>query len=365
MDKPYNYIDTIAIDFHSCRAQSLYIILLIFLISSCTGLGKLSDGQKIVTKNTIRIEDKENLGNHRKVINELKNELTPKPNGKFLWMRPRLVIYNSFNKLQKEKGFKRWLKFKLGQSPALYNEEVCPKLKLAFENRLYHQGSFNAHTYCTIQEKKKTVQIEYIVKSNVSYKIDTIIFPEPIDQITTAIHQSQSKSLITKGSSYNLEALKEERKRIDVALENQGFYYFDPDYLLFKADSSQGGNRVKLKLVLKKDNPRESAEIYTLNNISIAEDFRLKNYHPDTSSYGNYTILSAKNYMKTRMMLNAVFLQKDSIYSKKDHSNTLKQLMGTGAYRYVNVKYTESPDKKKHLGCTADAHPKSKNVRKL
>lgn len=313
-----------------------------------------------MTKNTIRIEDKENLENHRKVIDELKNELTPKPNGKFLWMRPRLVIYHSISELQKEKGFKHWLKYKLGQSPALYNEEVCPKLKLAFENRLYHRGSFNAHTYYTIQEKKKTVQIEYIVQSNVSYKIDTIIFPDPIDQITTAIHQSQSESLITRGASYNLEVLKEERKRIDIALENQGFYYFDPDYLLFKADSSQGGNRVKLKLVLKKDNPKESAEIYTLNKIYIAEDFKLKNYHPDTSSYGNYTILSAKNYMKTNIMLNAVFLQKDSIYSKKDHSNTLRQLMGTGAYRYVNVKYIESPDKKNTLDALLTLTPSQK-----
>lgn len=360
MDKLYNYIDTIAIHFHSCRTQSLYIILLIFLISSCTGLGKLSDGQKIVTNNTIRIDDKENLENHRKVINELKNELTPKPNGKFLWMRPRLVIYNSVDKLQKEKGFKHWLKHKLGQSPALYDEEVCPKLKLTIENRLYHQGSFNAHAYYNIQEKKKTVQIEYIVQSKAGYAIDTIIFPEPKDHITTAIHQSQSESLITRGATYSLEMLKEERKRIDIALENQGFYYFDPDYLLFKADSSQESNRVKLKLVLKEDNPSESAEVYTLNNIYIAEDFRLKNYHPDTSSFETYTILSAKNYMKTNVLINSVFLQKDSIYSKNDHNNTLRQLMGTGAYRYVNVNYAESPDKTNALDALMTLTPSQK-----
>lgn len=313
-----------------------------------------------MTKNTIGIEDKNELENHRKIINELNNELKPKPNGKFLWMRPRLSLYNSIIELKKEKGFKHWLKYKLGQSPALYNEEVCNKLNLTFENRLYHQGYFNAHSHFDIQENRNTVQIDYRIKPNVGYKIDTIIFPEPIDLITTAIHQSQSESLITKGAPYNLEILKEERKRIDIALGNQGFYFFDPDFLIFNADSSQGNHRVKLKLLLKDNNPKESGEVFKLNKIYVAEDFRLKNYQPDTSSFGNYTILSATNYMRPEVLQNFIFLEKDSIYAKKDHNNTLRHFMGTRAYRYVNARYVESPDRENALDAFLTLSPSQK-----
>ena len=360
MNKTIPHIDLNTNLFYTLRIHGLYFILLILFISSCTGLGKLSEGQKIVAKNTIRIEDKENLENYKKTKNDLKNDLTPKPHGKFLWMRPALSIYNSVKEPQNEKGFKYWLKYKLGRPPALFNEEICRKLNLTFENRLYHQGHFNAHSTYKIQEKKKTVQIEYIVQSKVSYKIDTIIFPEPTDQITGAIHRARSETLIKKGTPYNLETLKDERNRIDIALENQGYYYFDTDYLIFHADSSQGKNRVKLKLLLKDNNPKESKEVFKINKVYVAEDFRLKNYHPDTSSYGNYTILSAKNYMRTEVLLNSIFLQKDSIYSRMDHNNTLRQLMGTGAYKYVNARYFESADKKNSLDALLTLTPSQK-----
>ena len=360
MNNTHSHIDLVANHFYSLRIHSLYIILLSLFISSCTGLGKLSESQKIVTKNRLSIEDKKNLENYRKVKDDLKNELIPKPNGKFLWMRPGLSIYNSINEPQNEKGLKHWLKYKLGRPPALFDEEICNKLNLTFENRLYHKGYFNAHSAFKIHEKKKTVQIEYLIQSNEVYKIDTIIFPEPIDQITRAINQSRTETLIAKGMSYSLETLKEERKRIDQELKNLGYYYFDPDYLIFKADSTQGDHHVKLKLLLKNDNPGESAEVFKFNKVYVAEDFRLENYFPDTSIYGNYTMISAENYIRPEVLLNSIFLQKDSLYSKKDHNNTLRQLMSIGAYKYVNARYTESSDKKHTLDALLILAPSQK-----
>ncbi|MCK5137162.1 MAG: BamA/TamA family outer membrane protein [Bacteroidales bacterium] len=275
-------------------------------------------------------------------------------------MRPGLSIHNSIKEPQKEKGVKYWLKYKLGQPPVLFDEEICSKLNLTFENRLYHKGFFNSNSTFKIHEKKKTFQIEYFIQTNKVYKIDTVIFPEPIDQITQAINQSRTETFITKGMPYSLETLKEERKRIDQELKNLGYYYFTPDYLIFKADSMQGNHRVELKLLLKNDNPKESAEVFKINRVYVAEDFRLKNYLPDTSSYGNYTMISAENYMRPEVLLNSVFLQNDSLYSKTDHNNTLRQLMGIGAYKYVNARYTESPDKKDALDALLILTPSQK-----
>ena len=275
-------------------------------------------------------------------------------------MRPGLSIYNSIKETKNEKSFKYWLKYKLGQPPAIFNEEICSKLTLTFENRLYHKGNFNAQSTYITHEKKKTVQIDYLIQSGEAYKVDTIIFPEPIDQLTSAIDHFRAESLITKGKPYNLETLKEERKRIDQELKNLGYYYFDPDYLVFKADSSQGNHRVKLKVLLKNDNPSESAQVFKIDKVFVAEDFRLKNYYPDTSSYGNYTMLSAENYMRPEVLLNYVFLQSDSLYAKKDHNNTLRQLMSIGAYKYVNTRYAESKDKINSLDALLTLTPSQK-----
>jgi len=346
--------------------NSLYIVLiakyflLALLISSCTGLGKLPKGQKIVTKNTLSISDKNKLDNPRKIEDDLKNELRPKPNGKFLWMRPGLSIYHSIKEPEKEKGVKYWMKYKLGQPPVLFDEEICSKLNLTFENHLYHKGYFNAQSEFKISAKKKTTQIEYFIQTNEVYKIDTVIFPEPLDQITRAINQSRNKTLITRGMTYNLETIQQERKRIDRGLKNLGFYYFTPDYLIFKADSTRGDHLIHLKLMLKQDNPREAAEVYKIDRVFVAEDFKLKNYFPDTSSFGDYTMISAENYIRPEVLLNSVFLQNDSLFSKKDHNNTLRQLMGIGAYKYVNARYTDSPDKQNTLDALLTLTPSEK-----
>lgn len=337
----------------------MYIICFAQFISGCTGLRKLPDGQKIVAKNTISFEDRKQLESFGKVKEDLRNEISPKPNGKFLWMRPGLSIYNSIKESQKERGFKHWLKYKLGQAPALFDEDICNKLSLTFENRLYHRGYFNAQSEYQINEKKKTVQISYFIKSNKVFKIDTLIFPEPVDLISREINKSGTESLIEKGMSYDLELLKAERNRIDLELKNLGYYYFSPDHLIFEADTTKD-QLVKLRLLLKNDNPKESERPYHMDKIYVAEDFQLNNYNPDTTSFENYTVISVENYMKSNVLLSHVFLQKDSLYSKKDHNNTLKQLMGIGAYKYVNTLYSQSPDHNNKLDALLTLIPSQK-----
>ncbi len=353
------------------QAYRLYIILLSILISSCTGLSKLSDGQKLLTNNSIEFIDKKNIENYKKLNKELNSELSPKPNGKFLWMRPALAIFNSIEEPKNSKGLKHWLKHKIGKPPVFYDEDYSEKMNTAFENRLYHKGYFNAQSIFKIsawpspsksgdQENIKTVKIKYIITPKEVYKIDTIIIPKPDDEISKKIGLLQSQSLIKKGMHYNLETLKAERERIDVGLKNLGYYYFDPDYLIFEADSANGNHRVKLKLLLKKDIPKESTVTFNIDKVYVAEDFRLKNYYPDTSSFGDYTMISATNYMKPKLLTNHIFIKKDTLYSKNDHNNTLRQLMGIGAYKYVNARYAASPVNENSLDATIVMTPMQK-----
>ncbi len=367
MNDTYPHIRLITNLYDLLKIQAIYFILLLAFQSACTGLGKLSQGQQLITKNSIEIIDKKNIENYKKLKSELSSELSPKPNGKFLWMRPSLAIYNTFKEPKNNKGIKHWLKYKLGESPVLYDEDYSKKLSTTFENRLYHQGYFNAH--CNFKIKPlpsdslnsiKSVKIKYIIQPNEVYKIDTILFPAPIDQISKEINLSQNESLIKSGIRYNLGVLKAERERIDIVLKNLGYYYFDPDYIIFEADSMQGHHKVKLKLLLKNDIPNEAKTTFNIDKVYVAEDFRLKNYHPDTTSYNDYSIVSATNYMKSKLLLKSVFIHKDSIYSKNDHNNTLRQLMGIGAYKYVNARYAESPLNKKLLDAMIVLTPSQK-----
>jgi outer membrane protein insertion porin family len=346
--------------FRSLKAKYFCIVFVILLISSCTGLHKLPENQKLVRKNKISIENNKKLIKSRDIKYELKSELIPEPNWKFLWMRPRLSIHNMIKEPNNDKKFKNWLKYKLGQKPALFDEKICNQLNNTFENRLYHKGFFNAQSSYEINTRKKTVRIRYFILPNRVYVIDSLIFPKPTDTLVIEINKYKSGSLIQKGMPYDLEIIKKERRRIDQRLKNKGYYYFNPDHLIFHADTTQKDYTVTLKLKVKDDIPEKSSEFYKIDRIYITEDFLLKSFNEDTTQLGSYTMISTQQYLKPKLILNHVFLKQNNLYSNKNHYNTVRQLMEIDAYKFVNIKYSASLLKEKHLDARLTLSPSQK-----
>jgi len=169
-----------------------------------------------------------------------------------------------------------------------------------------------------------------------------LILPERLDTLTRAIHHLNAYSLIRTGDTYQLETLKKERQRLDLELKNTGFYYFNPDYIGYLADTANSNHRVKLKLEIKKDIPRESRQVFKIGEIEVAEDFRLENYQPDTSKIDEYKVISSSHFMKPKYFLNSILYDSESYYSQEIHNNSIRQLMDLRTYKYVNARYSPS-----------------------
>jgi outer membrane protein insertion porin family len=276
----------------------IFSIVILFWMVGCTGLGKISEGQYLVSEYKINLNEKEEIYQYKNTKNQLEEEITKAPNGKFLWMRPRLALHNTIVEPEKEKGLKYWLKYKLGKVPVILDEAYCQKLNATFENRLYHEGYFNAKSSFDIRRHRKTATVKFQINAGKAYLVDTLILPESVDTLTRAIGTIHGNSLIETGVPYQLETLKNERQRIHDELENQGFYYFSPDYIGFKADTTDGNHKVKLKLEIKNNTPPQAQQVFTIGKIAIAEDYRLENYHPDTTKIDDYQVISSSHYMK-------------------------------------------------------------------
>ena len=54
------------------------------------------------------------------------------------------------------------------------------------------------------------------------------------------------KTLLKPGKPFDLDVIKAERTRIDGLLKEKGFYFFSPEYLLVKTDSTIGNHLVDL-----------------------------------------------------------------------------------------------------------------------
>ena len=91
-----------------------YVILLCtFMGFNCTGLKYITDEDPLYKGSELNIQLEEKISLDLKY--ELKNVNRPHPNGKFLWMRPSIAIYNMMGNPKREKGIRSWIKNKIGK----------------------------------------------------------------------------------------------------------------------------------------------------------------------------------------------------------------------------------------------------------
>ena len=317
-------------------------ILLAVLLWGCTGLRKLGDDEYLYTGSKLEIDSSQFLAEPRATKSELKEVVKPKPNVKFLWTRPFLSIHNTVKEPKKEKGFKYWLKYKLGDPPIKLGNVKPDQINATMVNRLENRGHFHAYSNYNIVYKQKTASINFIESPRKPYFIQSIDFPKGNTLLESQVYELRNKTLIKPGRTYKLSDFKNERDRIEGSLKNMGYFYFGSEYLVFDADTTVGNRKIDVQLKVKPDIPPDARDAYRLGKIKIFDDYTIQDYTPDTAMIDDYLYLSVNHRYKPKTILNAIYLKQDSLYSREKHYNTISQLMGLGIYKYANARFVKA-----------------------
>ncbi len=317
-----------------------HVLILCVLFASCSGIRTLPEGEKLYTGARVSIVSNEKLRDKGEIKSIVKDVLRPIPNKKFLGNRPKVWIYN-LTEDRNGKGFRHWLKTKVGEPPVLMRDVKPEATKKLIDAALFNRGIFNTAVESKIEEGKKRGRVVYTAQVHNPYTIKSTLFPPDSSAVGKAIFESRNKTLLKSGSDYNLDALRAERKRIDEILKNTGYYYFSADYILFKADTAETDKTVKLTITLKANIPPENLLVYRINNVSIESDFRLTEIDSalkDTSITDDVLFIG-KNNIRPKVVLRSVFLKEGDVYSRRNHNITLSRLMGMGTFKFVKVDF--------------------------
>ncbi|MGM0505247.1 MAG: BamA/TamA family outer membrane protein, partial [Bacteroidota bacterium] len=323
-----------------------FLLISCLFLMACSGTRQLPSGEKLYTGAEVKLDPAVDLKNSRLVKTTVKNAIRPEPNKSFLGMRPKLWRYLKAGDAPKSK-FKKWLK-KNGEAPVLMSNVNPNHTSKIIDANLFNNGMFNSHTEYNIIEKKHTSKIVYISHIPDQYIIKDLIYSFSDDSLNKIILAEKDKSLIVPGEVYNLSKLKNERIRIDNLLKDNGYFYFNPDYLLFKADTSETNHTITLKLTLKDSIPQNALTVYRINKVYIDQEYSL-NENPavrskDTSMYHNMMFLGNKEEMKIKpkIISRSVYLKKHEVYSRRNHNITLNRFMSMGNFKFVRIKFSES-----------------------
>lgn len=324
------------------------LVLICFLTAACSGIKHLPDGEKLYTGMEIKLETDENISKKEKkiIIAHVKASVRPAPNKVFLGMRPRLWMYMAAGEVPANK-FERWLK-KTGEEPVLIRS-VKPGISAdIIDARLFNIGIFKSYTRSQTVEKEHTAKIIYTSHIHQPYTVKALIFSFADDSLHNVILSGKDESFIKPGDDYNLDLLKGERMRIDALLKNKGYYYFNPDYLIFKADTSEADRSVSFRLTIKEDVPENALMVYRIGRVTVNQNYSLNESAAGAAkeaiTYENVEFLGGESSMNLRpqVILKSVYLKENEIYSRENHIITLNRLMSTGNFKIVQVKFSDS-----------------------
>src|SRR5665647_777461 len=278
-----------------------FLILISLLLAACTGTSHLPKGEKLYTGAEIKLESADKL-NKKMIKATAQLAVRPAPNKVYLGNRPRLWLYNVAGEKPKTK-LGKWFK-KKGEPPVLMSSVKPGVTRAIIDSKLFNIGIFKSYTESKIVEKKRTGKVIYTSHVHKPYLIKDLVYAISDDSLSRLILTGKDKSLIKPGDDYNLDILKSERIRIDAILKNNGYFYFNPDYLLFKADTSNVNHDVSFKLTLKDSIPKNATTAFHINNVYINQNYSLnegrKNITKDTVTVQNIVFFGKEDRMTIR-----------------------------------------------------------------
>lgn len=322
-----------------------FVLLSLFFVLGCSNTKYLPEEELLYTGGSVTVKDSAiNRKDKKALETEMKGLLRIKPNKQFLGLRPKLWIYNIAGEPKKEKGFRYWLRNKVGEPPVLFSKVDLDYNTSVLRNFSENRGYFKTRVHADSTVNNKRVTAEYTVLLKKQYIIKSVTFPDDSLKMSKIIARSSQRSLLKVGKPYDLDIIKAERERIDARLKERGYYFFNPDYILAKVDSSKGDHEVNIRLVIKDEAPVKALTAYKIDKIFVYPNYSLTNdsivyRKKEIKQYKDFTITDTANTFKPRIFDRAIYFKKGDLYNRKDHNLTLNRFVNLGTFSFVKNEF--------------------------
>jgi hypothetical protein len=330
--------------------QNKYAILLLLTLSSCISTKNIPEGDQLFTGLSRISYDDQLSGQH---VDETKEEveaaLATAPNGAlfgssyyhvpFSW---RLWVYNTYS--GRDSKFAHWMTESFGKPPVLMSQ-VNPTLRASVaQSVLKNNGYFRANvTYENITQKnQKKGKIAYNVHLDSLFTYDSIAYVGFTDSTQRLIDSTLSEALIRKGDPFSVNTLESERNRIGTLLRDNGYYFYNPSYVNYLADTINVPNRVQLRLQLTDGLPEEVMRKWYIGNIDIQLRRTMREQMTDSIHRRQLHIFfnGEKPPIRPRVLLKDMRLRSGQPFSYEKYQETASKINAAGVFSAVDFQFT-------------------------
>lgn len=331
------------------KRRYLAILALATLVwaSGCRGTKKLASGEQLYNASNINFLNPKEVNDRKLTKSMMLEKAKPRPNSKFLGLfRIRLWMYNKVKEPKKQKGFKYWLKHKIGEEPVLYNEEDSKRTVMYMQKYLEDNGYFRSKITYDTTVKRREVTVTYSVLTEGQYFIGNIYLPRDTDMASRIIASNFLHMIVRSKQPYNVDNLKAERDKYANLIRDKGFYDFNKEYIYYYVDTTIGDHKADIYFLVKPPTDTSGHTLYYLDTITAYPAYSIDDtaamHHADTTEYKGIRIIKSETFLRKNPLTSAILLKQGDPFSTQKHSYTVNHLLDLGIYKFVNIKYVKT-----------------------
>lgn len=361
---------------------------MVFLGSGCNPAKRVSKDRLLLQSNNIQLQERRGITSILEQTSirtfednidydELESIIKQRPNKRILGVPFYLWVYNLPNPERIERRRERnsekfarrdakrakrakppyktlgeWLMETVGEPPVLFEANSMKKTSEQMQNYLINKGYFNNKVVDSVHADttRRRASVFYTILPGRPYTIKEITRNIADPRIDSIFEANKAGLLFKEGSIFDVDKMEKEQNRITNMLLNQGYFYFNKEFVSFDVDSSLKSFQVTIRYNI--DNPRSrSAQradsiivsnhpVNYIRNVYINTDF-IPGVNPaayDTVRFGEYYILYKDELEFTkRLLTQSNYIIPGNLYQKDRVTNSYRRLSSLGPFKAVSI----------------------------
>jgi outer membrane protein insertion porin family len=334
----------------------LELFALLLAGSACNTQKHLGPDEAFLKENVIDLKSEERIRRAGNLRSELSTLEKQRPNGKFFFFVPQQWFYyhaqDTLDRGKFSKNFRRWQMRQFGQEPRIYNRELAESTQRAMVFYMQHQGFFDAEVRFFPEHvglRKRKIRVTYEVSMGAMYQIRSIEYESRDTALLAKVLERQQESLLKPGNPVSSDLYNQEARRITRYLRNSGYAYFQQSHIA-SLDGDSIGTEVDLRLEILTPYGDSIHRLYRIGNLYVYPEYDPNDPYlsrADTVREGIVFVSDIPDAypVKPKAILNAIYLERDSIYSQDNFEKTNRQLSSLGVFRFVTIREERDPER--------------------
>ena len=324
----------------------IYILIAALCSSSCSV-------NKFIPENKYLLDDVKIVSDTKEVKpSQFNSYIRQNPNAKWFSMLKIPMRTYCLSGRDSTKRMNRFFR-KIGDEPVIYNENISHKSQEEIEKAVRNMGYMGATVKLEKKVKKNKLGLTYQIQAGHPYTVRHIAYDVDDLVISDYMLQDTVQSKLHVGMTFDVNLLDAERQRITKLLQNKGYYRFNKDFIVYKADTTRNTYLVDLTLKLlpfqrrKEDDPQKHKQ-YTVRNINFLSDYDIARIQEsalndyDTLLYNGYKMYyKDKMFLRPKVMTDFNRIRRGELYSEQDVQNTYNSFGRLHTLKYSNIRFLE------------------------